>query len=197
MTDRNRRLEVSAAAWRVIVREGLDRASMRAIAQELGSTIGVITHHFRNKDELMLFALDQVTERLLVAMKQSVATASGLERLQRLLSVLLPTDAQAEEVLKVWLAFLGYAVGREALMQEHQRRAAQLSQLVAQELQALQLAQLVRDSIDPAVEAQALLALVNGLSIDFVIQARSLQAEQHRHILQRYIQNVLANPDAS
>jgi AcrR family transcriptional regulator len=37
MSYGDRRIEVAKAAWRVIVREGLDRASMRAIAQELGS----------------------------------------------------------------------------------------------------------------------------------------------------------------
>lgn len=37
---------------------------MRAIAQELGSTTGVVTHYFRDKDELMLFVLDRVFENL-------------------------------------------------------------------------------------------------------------------------------------
>ncbi len=55
----DRRLEVAQAAWRVIVREGLDRTSMRAIAQELGSSTGVVTHYFRDKEELILFALEQ------------------------------------------------------------------------------------------------------------------------------------------
>lgn len=38
MSQKDRRFEVSEAAWRVIVREGLDRTSMRAIARELGCT---------------------------------------------------------------------------------------------------------------------------------------------------------------
>ncbi|MHC5718782.1 MAG: TetR family transcriptional regulator, partial [Nostoc sp.] len=59
MSYDDRRIEVTKAAWRVIVREGLDRASMRAIAQELGSSTGVVTHYFRDKEELTLFALEQ------------------------------------------------------------------------------------------------------------------------------------------
>jgi AcrR family transcriptional regulator len=46
-TRRERRIEVAKAAWQVIIREGLDRTSMRAIAQELGSSTGVVTHYFR------------------------------------------------------------------------------------------------------------------------------------------------------
>lgn len=68
MSYDDRRIKVAQAAWRVIVREGLDRASMRAIAQELGSSTGVVTHYFRDKEELILFALEQVFENTLVNM---------------------------------------------------------------------------------------------------------------------------------
>ncbi|MEL6124504.1 MAG: helix-turn-helix domain-containing protein, partial [Bacteroidota bacterium] len=71
-TQKDRRLEVSEAAWRVIVREGLDRTSMRAIAQEMNCTTGVVTHYFRNKEALILFALGQVTERLQALMQNAL-----------------------------------------------------------------------------------------------------------------------------
>lgn len=187
-----RRLEVSEAAWRVIVREGLDHASMRAIAQELGTTIGVITHHFRNKDELMLFALDQVTQRLIRAMGEGAMSAKGLKRLEQMLFVLLPSNSTAEDILKVWIAFLGYAIGRESLMIEHQRQAGKLKQIIAQEIIVLQSAKLIREDIDPNVEAQALLALANGLAIDFIIQTQPLQFKQQQDVLKRYIRTVLA-----
>lgn len=187
-----RRLEVSEAAWRVIVREGLDHASMRAIAQELGTTIGVITHHFRNKDELMLFALDQVTQRLIRAMGEGAMSAKGLKRLEQILFVLLPSNSTAEDILKVWIAFLGYAIGRESLMIEHQRQAGKLKQIIAQEIIVLQSAKLIREDIDPNVEAQALLALANGLAIDFIIQTQPLQFKQQQDVLKRYIRTVLA-----
>ena len=58
MPQQDRRIEVSEAAWKVIVREGLDRTSMRAIARELDCTTGVVTHYFRDKQELILFALN-------------------------------------------------------------------------------------------------------------------------------------------
>ena len=57
MSYDDRRIEVAKAAWQVIIREGLDRTSMRAIAQELGSSTGVVTHYFRDKEDLILFAL--------------------------------------------------------------------------------------------------------------------------------------------
>lgn len=190
-SQRDRRLEVSEAAWRVIVREGLDRTSMRAIAQEMSCTTGVVTHYFRNKEALILFALNQVTERLQVLMQNALENVSGTERLVVMLSAFLPIDRQRQEILKVWVAFLGYAVGREKLMAEHQQSAAQLREVIIQELKHLQAEQLIRPDIDPSIESNALLALGNGVSLDSLIQSNRLSVEQQQLVIRRYIEQIL------
>lgn len=191
MSQSDRRVEVSEAAWRVIVREGLDRTSMRAIAQELGCTTGVVTHHFRNKDELILFALDQVTDRLQTAMQTFTQRVEGVDRLFAMLSAFLPLDPERQNILKVWLAFLGYAVGRESLMREHQRSAAQIHGAIVQELQNLQSAKLIRGNLDLELEANALLALANGVSLDYLIQGKPLSYYHQELVIRRYINQFL------
>lgn len=193
MSQQDRRLEISEAAWRVIVREGLDRTSMRAIAQELGCTTGVVTHYFRNKQELILFSLSQVTERLKTAMKQSVESVSGVERLVAMMSTFLPFDEERQNILRVWLAFLGYAVGRENLMIKQQQSAAELRAEFVQELKTLQSAHLIRYDIDPTVEANVLLALVNGVSLDSLIQGHHLIPNQQQRVIQRYVNELLVD----
>jgi AcrR family transcriptional regulator len=192
MVQRDRRYEVSEAAWRVILRDGLDRTSMRAIAHELGCTTGVVTHYFRNKQELILFALNQVTQFLLITMQTAQEQATGLERLTYMLSAFLPLDAKRQQILKIWVAFLGYAVGRESLMAHHQQSAALLREKIIQELQALQLANLIRSDVDPGVEANILLALVNGVGLDSLIQAQPLNAAQQQMMIQRYVNGLLS-----
>ncbi|WP_299404185.1 TetR/AcrR family transcriptional regulator [Acaryochloris sp. IP29b_bin.148] len=191
MPYQDRRLEVSEAAWQVIVREGLDRTSMRAIAQEMGCTTGVVTHYFRDKQELILFALNQVTERLNTAIAQASESVSGAERLVFMLSAFLPCDVEQKDTLRVWLAFLGYAVGRENLMTEHQRSATRLRAVLVNELKTLQTAHLLRHDVDPTLEANALLALVNGLSLDSLIQANCLTIDQQKQAIQRYVDGLL------
>ncbi|NEO49567.1 MAG: TetR family transcriptional regulator [Moorea sp. SIO4A3] len=192
MSQQDRRLEVSEAAWRVIVREGLDRTSMRAIAQELGCTTGVVTHHFRDKQELILFALNQVTQRLQKTMQTATEQARGVDRLVEMLSAFLPLDTERQDILKVWVAFLGYAIGRESLMAEHQQSAAQLREVIIQELKALQSAKLIRPNIEPELEANALLALVNGVSLDSLIQAKRLSSDQQQIVIRRYVNELLS-----
>ncbi|MEM9121549.1 MAG: TetR/AcrR family transcriptional regulator [Cyanobacteria bacterium P01_F01_bin.56] len=191
MVQQDRRLEVSEAAWRVIVREGLDRTSMRAIAQEMSCTTGVVTHYFRNKQELILFALHQVTERLQGLMESAIAHVSGPDRLVAILSSFLPVDQERQEILRVWVAFLGYAVGREDLMTEHQHSAGQLRQVIIQELVMLQDQGIIRADLDLDMEANVLLALANGISLDTLIQSRRLSVEQQRAVLQAYISGLL------
>lgn len=187
MSQQDRRLEVSEAAWRVIVREGLDRASMRAIAQEMNCTTGVVTHYFRNKQELILFALHQITERLQVRLHLAIENVEGINRLATMLLSFLPLDQERQEILRVWVAFLGYAVGRDGLMEEHRQSAAELRAVIIQELQALQSKGLIQPELVPQVEANALLALVNGIGIDTLIQADHLSPDQQEAIIHRYI----------
>ncbi|MEM9808796.1 MAG: TetR/AcrR family transcriptional regulator [Cyanobacteria bacterium P01_D01_bin.56] len=192
MAQSDRRLEVAEAAWQVIVREGLDRTSMRAIAQEMSCTTGVVTHYFRNKQELILFALHQVAARLQVLMERAVTDLTGCDRLVAMLSSFLPIDQERQEILRVWVAFLGYAVGRADLMSDHQQSAGELRQMIIQELATLQTQGDIRPDVDPEQEANVLLALVNGVSLDTLIQAKSLSHGQQIWVLQRYVDGLSA-----
>ncbi|MGB5711162.1 MAG: TetR/AcrR family transcriptional regulator [Waterburya sp.] len=190
MPQQDRRIEVSAAAWRVIVREGLDRTSMRAIARELDCTTGVVTHYFRDKQELILFALDRVTENLKQAMEEVAEQPISVDRLIKMLCAFLPLDDKRQEILKVWVAFLGYAVGRESLMLEHQASAGELREVIMQELKTLQSAKKIRQDIDAGVEANSLLALVNGIALDSLIQKNCLNPKQQKMVIQRYFDGI-------
>lgn len=194
MSNSNRRLEVAEAAWRVIIREGLDRASMRAIAQELGSSTGVVTHYFRDKDELMLFAMEQVFENSLDDMKAGIKGRQGIERLEQMIFAILPLKASEIPGWQVWIAFLGYAIGREKLVEEHRKRCDSLRKVICQELADLQTAKLIRDDLDLRFEANLLVALVDGIGTKIVIEPELFDADQQKYLVRRHIKNLLATP---
>ncbi|MEY2832623.1 MAG: hypothetical protein RLZZ574_1881 [Cyanobacteriota bacterium] len=187
----DRRIEVTEAAWRVIVREGLDRTSIRAIAQELGCSTGVVTHYFRDKDELTLFALGRVFENLLEDMKAYADGRKGIERLEQMLFSVLPFEARGIAGWQVWIAFLGYAIGRKNLVQEHQKRYDFLREIINQELTDLQTAKLIQDDLDLTLEANALIALVDGIGTSIVINPEQFHPDQQRYLVQRHIKTLL------
>ncbi len=191
MNKSDRRLEVAEAAWRVIIREGLNNTSMRAIAQELGSTTGVVTHHFRNKDELMLFAFDRVIQKTINQMQTSMEGLTGLDRLEKMVLAPLPLEPGDEVGWKIWVAFLGYAIGHEYLMEEHQRRYAQISEVISQELKELQTAKLIRADMDLQLEANGLIALIDGIGTGFIVNSANFSPQQQKYLVQRYIYSLL------
>ncbi|MDJ0591641.1 MAG: TetR/AcrR family transcriptional regulator [Pleurocapsa sp. MO_226.B13] len=191
MRQNDRRLEVTQAAWQVIVREGLDRTSTRAIAKELGSSTGVVTHYFRDKDELMLFALERVFENLHRDLKASVEGYQGIKRLEQMILAALPLEPNSLDGWQVWVAFLGYAIGREKLMQEHQKRYELLRQIIYRELADLQAAKLIEDDLDLNLEAKALIALVDGIGTGVVINPQQFDRDRQRYLIQRHIKTIL------
>jgi AcrR family transcriptional regulator len=193
MSYEERRIEVAKAAWQVIIREGLDRTSMRAIAQELGSSTGVVTHYFRDKEELILFALGLVFENVAAEMAARSQGHQGIDRLAQMMFVALPLEQIDRDDWKVWVAFLGYSIGREHLVQEHRKRYDLLRQIIAQELADLQTAQLIRADLDLTLEANALIALVDGIGTGVVICPEQFSATQQQYLVRRHINNLLAS----
>ncbi|KST63866.1 TetR/AcrR family transcriptional regulator [Mastigocoleus testarum] len=191
MSYDDRRIEVAKAAWRVIVREGLDRASMRAIAQELGSSTGVVTHYFRDKEELTLFALELVFASVLEDIKVCGEGRKGVERLEQIIFSALPLKANDRDDWKVWTAFLGYSTGRERLIKEHQKRYQFLQEILCKELADLQTAKLIRADLDLTLEANALIALVDGIGTGVVINPEQFSAEQQEYLVRRHINTLL------
>lgn len=188
MSQGDRRLEVTQAAWRVIITQGLDKTSMRAIAKELGSSTGVVTHYFRDKNELMLFALERIFENLHEAMTSFRLEYEGIERLEQMLLAALPLESNSIDGWKVWVAFLGYAIGREKLVQEHQKRYDFLRQIICQELAELQAAKLIQADLDLNLEANALIALVDGIGTGVVIDPLQFNPERQKYLVRRHIE---------
>lgn len=191
MNYKDRRLEVTQAAWRVILREGLDRTSIRAISKEISSSTAVVSHYFRNKEELMLFALERVFENLFEKMKASVIGEEGIRRLEQMIFAALPLEDSDVEGWQVWVAFLGYAVGREKLVQEHQKRYDFLRQIICHELTDLQKAKIIKPNINLTLEANALITFVDGIGVGVVINPKQFDLEQQKYLVQRYIKTLL------
>lgn len=91
-----RRREVARAAIRLLARKGPRGLTLRALADELGGSITIVTHFFRNRSAI----LDAVTQQILEDGAGELAALGGDEvspedRLRGLLHWLLPTNDEA------------------------------------------------------------------------------------------------------
>ncbi len=86
LQSRVRREQIAQAALSVVANQGLSALSVGAVARRVGLVPSAIYRHFKNKDQVLDAAIDQIgwrlTENLATALQE---TRDPLERLHRLL----------------------------------------------------------------------------------------------------------------
>ncbi len=121
-----RREELAGAVWRLVGREGIEAATVRAVAAESGWSMGAVRHYFGTHSELLLFAAQVMAQRVgdrVVALYAAALQPGGngggngahvgrgdpeqrLDRACRALEQLLPMDEERTVEVLVWLAFM-------------------------------------------------------------------------------------------
>jgi BetI-type transcriptional repressor, C-terminal len=76
---------------------------------------------------------------------------------------------------------------------EHRKCYDLLRTFISQELSNLQTAKLIRADIDVTLEANALIALVDGIGTGIVIYPEQFSAKQQRYLVQRHINALSAS----
>lgn len=73
-----RRTELAEAVWRLIRREGVRGASVRAVAREAGLSMGSVRYFFSTQDELLQFAMRAIITRAAARMQSRAADRDAL-----------------------------------------------------------------------------------------------------------------------
>ena len=183
-----RRRELTEAVWRVIRRDGVSGASVRAVAREAGTSMGALRHWFATQDELLHVAMTLVMERAR-ARALAVAAADGpvVLRLLRVLEEVLPLDDERRAEAEVWLALTARALVDPRLAELRDRSATELHALCAQVVQALTDAGEARAGLDPDLEAERLYAVLDGLAVHAVTRPSALPADRVRQVLAAHL----------
>ncbi|SEM67094.1 TetR/AcrR family transcriptional regulator [Nonomuraea pusilla] len=187
-----RRREVMSAARRVIVRDGIDAATTRAIAKEAGYSNGVLAHYFADKDEILLSALRESHERIRARLTGKVEGVSGLAALRELLLDNLPLDAERTQETRLEVSFWSRSLASERLAEVQRAEAADLRAAVCHLLgQARAAGELgtCDDSLDDL--AEHLLALVDGLSLHLLLYPDRLTRVDLERLLLKALDRLL------
>ncbi|MGO1312616.1 MAG: TetR/AcrR family transcriptional regulator, partial [Brevibacterium aurantiacum] len=100
----SRREEIAAAAWRVIVRDGVAGASVRSVAAEAGLSVGSLRHVFASQSQLLAFAMKLVIDRAGERVRRLPRAPSPLESAEAIAEELLPLDEDRRLEMEVYLA---------------------------------------------------------------------------------------------
>lgn len=192
-----RRSAVVDALFRVVRREGVEQASLRNVAEEAGLAIGSVRHYFDSHDELLVFALreleDRVEVRIRAGAERILAAESSAERrplVEALLGELLPLDADRRDEAVIWLAFVTAARTRPSLRPSALRLHEGLRMIVGRILARAAEFGALPDGMVVDVETERLAALIDGLAVNAVLQPDRTTPEVMAAVLRRHLDDL-------
>jgi AcrR family transcriptional regulator len=184
-----RRDAIAEAACKAIARQGIDGVTLTQVGAEAGCTTGAITHYFADKDAVMLAALECATDRLNARMARAILRDPT--DLRGFLAESLPIHRESREGTKVWYSFWTRTFASPALNRRQRGMHVRWCNKIAERLMIAREAGLLADDIDIAFEAETLAALINGIGIRAVLDARQWPASRQLAHLDSYLAKIL------
>ena len=188
-----RRQDVVQAVLRIIAVDGLERASLREVADEAGLAVGSVRHYFQGSEELLAFTFGTVVDRMVSRLKsllpavQGAAAGSPGQRtaVLTLLGAMLPLDEETAMETCAWMAFKNAARIRPFLGAEADRSHREVAAVVGGVVSALLPDDEPQENL--VVEAERLLATLDGLCMHALLQPAWLTAQMCRDVLDRHL----------
>lgn len=189
-----RRRQIAEALLRIADTEGLQSASMRAVATEAGVSLRLVQYYFTTKQGLLLDALARLGTQLQARMERWIGEARApREVVTAILSCILPTDAESRRITRTYAAYYTLVLGDPEVL-EH--RAAQppvvLEGFLVKQLRAAQQAGGIAPERDVEMAAAGLLAMVNGLGSSVLGGQRT--GEQAMAVLTHHLDELFRPP---
>ncbi|GES34191.1 TetR/AcrR family transcriptional regulator [Streptomyces angustmyceticus] len=194
-----RRRDVVDALFRVVVRDGIQRASLRTVADEARLNIGSVRHYFAGQEELMCFAMRSMLDRVGARLQRRVdalGDLSGLppERIRdcavELLSELLPLDDSRRAEVTVLVDFSTAARTHPALDDLAREAATGTRSLVRRILARLDTAGGLRPGLALDTETERLTSLLDGLAFTAVLRPDVLDAATCATVLRAHVDDL-------
>ncbi len=183
-----RRHDLAEAVWRVVRRDGLDGASVRAVAREAGLSMGSLRHYFGTQSELLVFAMRLVIDRI----EQRVASLRVPDDPRRaaetVLRELLPLDDERRAENEVWLAFTARALVDPALRALRDEGYDLLRDACLGWVRLLVGPE--RAPVDVDVETDRLFALLDGLAVHAAMRPAHCSPELLTTVLSRHLDDL-------
>jgi len=184
-----RRDEILSATWRVIARDGIEGATIRAIAREANCSAGILAHYFDDKEDILGSALLLSHRRVAARMTAAAAGLTGLDALRATMLEALPLDGRRDLEAQIEISFWGRALGnarlRDLQHSEFERFGRWLHGYLLDAADQGQLS----DDCDLAVATHQLVVLIDGLSAQRVLYPDRVTPQRQVEMLDRLLRS--------
>ncbi|PPK94624.1 AcrR family transcriptional regulator [Kineococcus xinjiangensis] len=167
----------------IVADRGLEGVSIRQVADRAGVSIGAVQHHFPTKNALLLAAMEHVSTRFRAELQQRLSAAPSPGGALRILALLLAgADGAPRASTVVWLSFAAHAAVDEQVAEVHRREWASLERFLADLVAAG-----APHRTDPAGDAAALLALLDGLAVAVALEPQRMPPARAERLVDAWL----------
>jgi AcrR family transcriptional regulator len=176
-----RREQIAEAMWRVILEKGMEGATVRNIAGEAGLSTGALRHYFKDQDELLVYAMRLVNERVekraMVILQEELPPK---EKVIRVLLEIVPVDDERRAEMDVWFTFQAHVRHRKDL---EGAPGHALGEAVTKLFAYLSHEGVLREDLDIELEAERLYSIVDGLALHAFLEPERLSEDRVKELV--------------
>ncbi|MBT6579937.1 MAG: TetR/AcrR family transcriptional regulator [Cellvibrionales bacterium] len=166
--EKKRRAIVKVTA-RIISKEGMSAVTTRHIAKMARSSLGILTHYFVNKDEIVSGALHWCDERFMSRLESMYdADNLDLDDFIPLFKTLLPLDEMSDMEWRVRANLLTHSLTHPKLVQVRKDKISHAYKKAKKFVRKLQESGEIRSDIDAVVLSKMIVDLAFGLCINLL-----------------------------
>ena len=183
----NRKKAIAEATWQVILEQGMKGATVRNIARKAGLSLGALRHYFSTQEELLIYAMDLVKERVSERVEKiALKNLPPKEMVLQMLLEIVPTNETTRAEMEVWLEFVLFFRNKGNRESQNDGILEGIQKL----LDSLDQAQFLKKEIDKDLETERLCALIDGLAIHAILNPERLTKERIISILEHHIDEI-------
>lgn len=187
-----RREQIAEATWRVILRDGVSAASVRAVAAEAGHSAGSLRHVFTSQSELLAFALRLVLDRVTARVDALPPLPTAVATVESVAAELIPLDQERRAEMEVYLALFAAANTNADLRDSRDAAHQALREACRWMIDRLDDGGELAPDANRELEERRLHALIDGLAVHLVYEPADADPEWARHVLVSHIRSLAA-----
>ena len=171
-TQQQRRLDLIEAGIRCLGKGGMTAFTVDKICKEAGVSRGLINHHFKTKDELLVGIYAHMTDHL----TESVGDQSAEELLTAIIEYSFDEKTFDKSNLRAWLSVWGEVATNPALRALHEVRYDRYIKRLTTAIRTI-----ARDrgvTVEATSVARQLVALVDGLWLEYCLHSEGFSLKR-------------------
>lgn len=158
------------AAARIVAYEGLEALTTRNLAKAMDCSIGVLSHYFSNKDEIVIAALNWADDR--IESRFSALVGQGrmeVEQWVPLIKEAFPINETSDMEWRVRINLAAYALTHPVLLESQRKLRKERHQRIHDLIASLQASGALRPDLDIASIANNMIDFVTGTAFGLLL----------------------------